>query len=59
MSETITISKSVLEELITRVRVLEKAVFKKNKAFPAVDVYLKEKKAGKLRKLKAVEELFA
>lgn len=61
MSQSISISKSVFEELVDRISRLEKAVFRRNydKVLHSVEKYEEEKKQGKLTKLKNVNELFS
>lgn len=61
MSQSISISKSVFEELVDRISLLEKAVFSNShdKVLHSVGKYAEEKKQGKLTKLKNVNELFS
>lgn len=58
MSQTITISKSLIEELLGRVERLEKMVLRKSPIMKAIDTYEEEKHKGTLKKLKTVDELF-
>lgn len=60
MSQAIvTLPQSVFENLIERISMLEKAVFNKTDLPRVLSIYLSEKKANKLKKLKKVEELFS
>jgi len=61
MSQSISIPKSVFEELVDRISRLEKAVFRNrhDKVLHSVGKYEEEKKQGKLNKLKNVNELFS
>ena len=61
MSQSISVSKSVFEELVDRISRLEKAVFKSSddRVRHLVKQYEEEKKQGKLTKLKSVNQLFS
>ena len=61
MSQAISISKSVFEELVDRISRLEKAVFRNShdKVLHSVQQYEEEKRHGELTKLKSVNELFS
>lgn len=61
MSQSISISKPIFEDLIDRISRLEKAVFRNShdKVLHSVEKYVEEKKQGKLTKLKNVNELFS
>lgn len=54
----VSLPKSVFENLVERISMLEKAVFDKTDLPAALSIYLSEKKAGKLKKLKKTEDLF-
>lgn len=58
MSQTITIPKSFLDELVSRLERLEKAVFKKDKIKQALNTYKDEKEKGELKKLIRIDDLF-
>lgn len=61
MSQSISIPRSILEELVDRISRLEKAVFKNShdRVLHSIARYEEEKKQGKLTKLKNVNELFS
>jgi hypothetical protein len=61
MSQSISISRSVFEELVDRIGRLEKAVFRNShdKVLHSVEKYEEEKRQGRLTKLKNVNELFS
>lgn len=61
MSQSISIPKSVFEDITDRINRLEEAVFKNshNRVFGSVKQYEEEKKQGKLSKLKSIDELFS
>jgi hypothetical protein len=58
MSQTVTISKTEFEKLLERIKTLESFVFGKNKILKTIKQYDDEKKSGKLKKLKNIDELF-
>ena len=61
MSQSISVSKSVFDELVDRISRLEKAVFKSSddRVLHSVKQYEEEKKQGNLTKLKNVNQLFS
>ena len=58
MPQTMTISKSVFEELLGRISRLERIVFGKNPVIQAIKLYEEEKQSGRLKKLNNPQELF-
>ncbi|MFQ5866167.1 MAG: hypothetical protein ACE5IW_13175 [bacterium] len=59
MAQTVTIPKSILQELIDRITRLEKIVLGETQVLKAIKIYEDEKKKGKLKKLKTIDELFS